>query len=191
MGTKLITNADIVPPPFTFNPLKHHLGYIRNLINTTITEQSEEKFLSLINGIGPQLTDIYLGGYSLPQILQSIKSQLCNLRSFEKETYEIWGDNSGKHYNFLELDDNSKWTFRLGEKEGRYIHFHPARLGCSVRMRGTTLKTALALKIIAKEKTALYSDTDYINTIRKNALNLSPIKDVKHFTAIRKIMDLI
>lgn len=191
MATKLITNADIVPPPFTFNPLKHHLGYIRDLINKTETEDSKENFFRLINGIGPQLTDIYYGGYSLSQILQSIKSQLCNLCSFEKEKYEKWVDNSGKHYNFLELEDHSKWTFRLGEKEGRYIHFHPARLSCSVRIRGTTLKTALALKIIAKENTSLYSDTDYINTIRKNALNLSPIKDVKHFTAIGKIMDLI
>jgi hypothetical protein len=191
METKLIINADVIPPPFTFNPLKHHLGFIREMIENTETGLSTENFFHLINETGPQLTDIYYGGYSVAQILQSIKSQLTNLCSFEKAAYEAWVDNSGKHYNFLELPDHSKWIFRLGEKEGRYIHFHPARLSISLRVRGATLKTALALKIMAKESTTLYSNTDYINTVRRNVLNLSPIKDIKHFTAIKKILELL
>jgi len=191
METNLIINTELVAPPFTFNPLKHHLGFIRDLISKTETDISKSEFFHLINSIGPQLTDIYYGDYSVEQLLGIIKSKLINISSFEKSAYETWVENSGKHYNFLELPDNSKWTFRLGEKKGRYIHFHPARLSSSFRIRGTTLRTAMALKIIAKEDDALYSNIDSINIIRKDELGLSPIKDIKHFTAIKKILDLM
>lgn len=191
METNLNINVDLIPPPFTFNPLKHHLGFIRELIYKTEAEGLKDEFFRLINEIGPQLTDIYCGGYSVEQLVELIKLQFHRLCLFEKTAYEVWVDNSGKHYNFLELPDHSKWTFRLGEKEGRYIHFHPARLSNSLRIRGTTLKTALALKIIAKEDTARYGDIDYINSVRENAINLSPIKDIKHFTAIKKILELL
>lgn len=191
METDLIRNADIIPPPYTFNPLKHHLGFIRELIRKSETGPSKDDFFYLISEIGPQLTDIYLGRYSVAQLLHYIELELVHLNSFERAAYEVWVDNSGRHYNILELPDHSKWTFRLGEKEGRYIHFHPARLSFSLRIRGNTLKTALALKILTKGNTALFGSTEYINTVRKNNLNLSPIKDIKNFTAIRKILDLM
>ncbi len=191
METKLIINPEQIAPPFAFNPLKHHLGFIRELLKRTEIDHREPEFFLLINGIGPQLTDIYFGDYSVEQLLEIIKTKLIQLASFEKPSYGNWVDNSGRHYNFLELPDKSKWTFRLGEKEGRYIHFHPARLSNSFRIRGTTLRTAMALKTITKGDKALYKDTAFINNIRKNSLGLSPIKDIKNFTAIKKILDLL
>jgi len=144
MKSKLIRNAEVIPPPYTFNPLKHHLGFIRELIKKTEAGLSKDDSFNLINEIGPQLTDIYYGRYSVAQLLQYVESKLIHLNSFEKAKYEVWVENSGKQYNFLELPDHSKWTFRLGKKEGRYIHLHPARLSFSLRIRGNSLKTALA-----------------------------------------------
>jgi hypothetical protein len=100
-------------------------------------------------------------------------------------------NNSGKDYNFLNLSDGSKWTFRKGEKTGRYIHFHPARTNGSVRIRGTTLRTAIGLKIIARDNLSLYKDKDFINSVRQERLQLSPIKSLSDFPAIRKVLDLL
>lgn len=191
METKLTTYADLIPPPFTFNPLKHHLGFIRELIHKTGKEISKEEFFRLINEISSQLTDIYTGNYPVNRLLEIMRMQLIHINSYEKSAYQDWVNNSGKHYNFLELPDKSRWTFRLGEKEGRYIHFHPARLSSSFRIRGTTLKTALAIKILAAGNVLLYNDTYFINDVRKNLLDLSPVKDIKHFTAMKKILDLM
>lgn len=188
---KVNINPDLIIPPFTFNPLKHHLGFIRELIKTAEGGADEKEIFRQINMIGPQLTDIYGGNYSLDQLLEEIKSKLIQLSSFEKNYYEAWVENSGKHYNLLELPDGSKWTFRKGEKKGRYIHFHPARMSCSVRVRGTTLRTALALKILAKGNTDLYRDSDFINEIRKNKLELSPVKNIRNFTALKKVLYLL
>jgi hypothetical protein len=188
---KLMINPDLVPSPFTFNPLKHHLGFIRQLLEYAASGENEAEVINLINTIGPQLTDIYYGDFSVEYILEEIKSILLQLSCFKMESYEKWVENSGKHYNLLELSDGSKWTFRKGEKRGRYIHFHPARLSHSVRVRGTTLRTALAIKLLARGNTELYQDSGFINEIRKSHLELSPIKNIQSFTAMKKVLDLL
>jgi hypothetical protein len=190
-ASKLMINPDLVPSPFTFNPLKHHLGFIRKLLDYAASEENQTEVFKWINTIGPQLTDIYYGELSVEHLLEEIQSRLVQLAAFEKPSYEKWLENSGKDYNLLDLSDGSKWTFRKGEKTGRYIHFHPARLSHSVRVRGTTLRTALATKILARENTNLYLNSDFINEIRKTRLELSPIKNIQNFTAMKRVLDLL
>jgi len=151
----------------------------------------ESEIFEIINSIGPQVTDIYRGLLSIDKILEIIKSQLEALSAYKKTYYDEWINKSGKDYNFLDLPDGSKWTFRKGEKKECYIHFHPARTNGSVRIRGTTLKTAIGLKIIAQEKLSLYSDIDFINTLRQQQLQLSPIKSISNFPAINRVLDLL
>ena len=153
--------------------------------------ENEKEIFDLINGIGPQLTDIYCGLLSLDELIDAIKSLLIEQSVYSQSAYDEWVRNSGKNYNFLELPDGSKWTFRRGEKTGRFIHFHPARTNGSIRVRGTTLKTAMGLKIIAKGNLLLYKDKEFINRVRQNYLQLSPVKSLSSFHAINKILDLL
>jgi hypothetical protein len=74
---------------------------------------------------------------------------------------------------------------------GKYIHFHPARTNGSIRVRGTTLKTAMGLKIIAKENLSLYQDKEFINSVRQKHLQLSPVKNLSSFSAITKVLRLL
>jgi hypothetical protein len=87
---KLMINPDLVPSPFTFNPLKHHLGFIRQLLEYAASGENEAEVINLINTIGPQLTDIYYGEFSVEYILEEIKSILLQLSCFKMEPYEKW-----------------------------------------------------------------------------------------------------
>ncbi len=189
--SKIVIKPDLIEPPFTFNPLKHHLGFIRDFIRKARLSVNESEVFDLINNIGPQVTDIYYGSLSVDQIISFVKLQLTELSVFEQLAYDEWVSNGGKDYNFLFLPDGSKWTFRKGEKKDCYIHFHPARTDGSVRVRGTTLKTALGLKIIAGDNFSLCQDKDFINHIRQERLQLSPIKSISNFPAIVKVLDLL
>jgi hypothetical protein len=188
---KIIIKPDLVAPPFAFNPLKHHLGFIRGFIKRAELMSYETGTFDLINSIGPQVTDIYCGLLSVDELIESIKSLLNSQSVYCLTSYDEWVRNSGKNYNFLDLPDGSKWTFRKGENPERYIHFHPARTNGSIRIRGTTLKTAMGLKIVAGENLSLYRDKEFINTLRQKRLQLSPVKSLSNFPAINKILDLL
>jgi hypothetical protein len=188
---KIVIKPDLVTQPFSFNPLKHHLGYIKEFVRKAQLFPNESETFELINSIGPQLTDIYCGLYSVDLILAKIRMQLEGLSAFSQPGYDEWIDKSGKDYNFLDLPDGSRWTFRKGEKKECYIHFHPARAIGSVRIRGTTLKTAIGLIVISKENSAFYKDINFINFLRQKRLQLSPIKSIANFPAIVRALDLL
>ena len=138
---KIIIKPDLIAPPFTFNPLKHHLGFIRRVIQEADLTAEEVEIFEVINSIGSTVTDIYCGDLSPKEIMIEVKAHLIRRSIFSRPEYEQWVWNSGKNYNFLELSDGSKWTFRKGEKTDRYVHFHPARTNGSIRVRGTTLNS--------------------------------------------------
>jgi hypothetical protein len=101
------------------------------------------------------------------------------------------GEELGQELQFPRIAGWIEMTFRKGEKTGRYIHFHPARTNGSVRVRGTTLRTAMGMKIIAGGDLSLYQDKEFINFVRQQRLQLSPIKSLSNFPAINKILDLL
>lgn len=171
--------------------MKHHLGFIKGFIKRAELLSNEPEIFEMINSIGPQVTDIYCGLLSVEGLIGEIKSILIKQSVYSQPVYDEWVRNSGKNYNFLDLSDGSKWTFREGEKTGRYIHFHPARTNGSIRVRGTTLKTAMGLKILAGENLSLYRDKEFINSLRQNQLQLSPVKSLLNFPAINKVLDLL
>ena len=186
----LVNKPLFIAPPFTFNPMKHHLGFIREFIRQAELFPEQDIF-GAINSIGPHVTDLYFGQLSIQQIISSISSQLIQLSAFNHQGYLEWIGNSGKDYNFMQLPDGSKWTFRVGEKAERYVHFHPGRLSFSIRVRGNTLRTALGLRIMVKDDRSLYQDKEFINRVRQHYLGLSPIKNLIGFTAISKVLDLM
>lgn len=88
--------------------------------------------------------------------------------------------------------DQSVWIVKEGENTDRYIHIHPAKNSVNTtRVRATTLKTVIALKIVLKNPR-----TDYqpilaeVNNIRIKYLGLSPVKNLQKEKGILKLWQL-
>jgi hypothetical protein len=123
---KLMINPDLVPSPFTFNPLKHHLGFIRQLLEYAASGENEAEVINLINTIGPQLTDIYYGDFSVEYILEEIKSILLQLSCFKMESYEKWVEiqESITIYWSFQMDQNGLFA-KAKKGEDTFIFIRP------------------------------------------------------------------
>lgn len=179
------------PLPFVFNALKHHLPVIREMIRRVGEEPAlQEEAFALLEPIGAPATDIYTGTLAVEQIREEIVAQLQLQGNFGEADYSVWIMGSGKGYRFLGLSDGSRWLFRLGEKPGRYIHFHPAKYSpLSFRVRGSTLKTAVAVRISFPIEE--HPSLKLINQVRQQRLGLSPVKSVAENAGIGKLLRIL
>ena len=166
--------------PFLFNPLKHHLGYIRKFIRDY---RSEIQCLrSDLSDIGNSQMDVYSGTLSIRDLTEEIIYYLSTCLSVDKDLY-IKLINEYKGYFVIALSDHSKWVLRIGYPPNRYIHFHPARKSpYSFRITANTLKTLIAASIISNN----YIGLNDINLARQQVLGLGPIKRLSRTQGIGK-----
>jgi hypothetical protein len=175
-----------IPVPVTFNPHKHHFGFLMEEINywKKMDWQSVEEEMRVI---GTNLLDLYLGKLSVEEICTE------SIDFFDRE--KISGPKEFKkwlkppNYQKIELSDKSVWVVKEGNNEIRYIHIHPAKDSPhSIRVRGATLKTVLALKT-KEEKldSGQLSDLKKVNHIRKEYLQLSPVKSLERGKGIARL----
>ena len=192
MGSLKIANYFDVPPPFVFNPLKHHLGYIRLLITQLVRQQPDDGELQkILSGIGAPMTDIYFGELSVQKILDTTSTILKEQNLFSLSSYREWLENE-KMYRFLELPDASKWIFLEGRNEDRYIHFHPAKYSeLTFRVRGSTLRTVIAVKIKGADHLENGFNVSFVNKIRSSLLGLSPVKRIVRDRGIGRLMQML
>lgn len=192
MGSLKVHNYFDVPPPFVFNPLKHHLGYIRQFIAQSISRKPDERELQeILSGIGAPMTDIYFGEIPVQEILDTVFNNLQNEHSLSLSSYREWLKNE-KLYRFMELPDASKWIFLEGRNEERYIHFHPAKYSeFTFRVRGSTLRTVIAVKIKSAGRPENWYNVGFVNAIRSSLLGLSPVKRVVRNRGIGRLMQMI
>lgn len=175
-----------IPVPVTFNPHKHHFRFLMEQINywKKLDWQIVEEEMRVI---GTNLHDLYLGKLSVEEICEE------SIHFFNKE--KISGPEEFKkwlnplNYRKIELSDNSVWVVKEGVNNVRYIHIHPAKNSpYSIRVRGATLKTVLALK--TKEKMLAsnnLTDLKKVNHIRKEFLQLSPVKSLDRGKGISRL----
>jgi hypothetical protein len=174
--------------PITFNPHKHHLGFLQNQL---IIWQNQE--CHIVNNellcIGNNLIDLYYGRLSVDDILNEShkffkKTGISNSGKLEQWLHPF-------EYRKIILSDKSLWIIKKGTDSKRFIHIHPAKNSpFSVRVRATTLKTVIALKIqsdIDKEDT-IHLDT--VNRIRTTYLGLSPIKNLERGKGISRLWNI-
>lgn len=192
MGILKIHNYFDVAPPFVFNPLKHHLGYIRRFITEAIGLKPDDGELQeILSGIGAPMTDIYFGELSVYEILDTTSTMLKEQEVISLSSYREWLNNE-KLYRFLELPDASKWIFLEGRNEERYIHFHPAKYSeFTFRVRGSTLRTVIAVKIKGADQPENWFNVSFVNEIRSSLLSLSPVKHVVQNRGIGRLMQVI
>jgi hypothetical protein len=192
MGSLKIANYFDVPPPFVFNPLKHHLGYIRLLITQLVRQQPDDGELQeILSGIGAPMTDIYMGDLSVGEILEDVSNQLKIDHVRSLASYREWLKNE-KQYRFISLPDASKWIFLEGRNEERYIHFHPAKYSeLTFRVRGSTLRTVIAVKIKGADRLENGFNVSFVNKIRSSLLGLSPVKRIVRDRGIGRLMQML
>ena len=154
-----------IPEPFLFNPLKHHLGYVREFINRSTEGGFIEDFEDIINRLkhlGTSVMDIYTGPLSVNALCIEIKELLRDNDIINEKDFSVWTGIKTNEFRIITLSDSSKWTLKYHNNETRYVHFFPSRSHsdgsltvASFRVKSNTLKTAVLYNILIGK--------DYIN----------------------------
>lgn len=183
---------DFIQLPILFNPLKHHIDFIKESIkkysdsnnNSLIFEKPEIK-------IGENNIDIYTGELSVNSIVKEVLQLLSNYVC-DKYLFFEHIDQLKERYFTIELSDQSKWVILKGEFKERFIHIHPAKkTKHSIRVKANTLKTVFYFIVFQNRYNHNGPITQNINSIRQQYLNLSPIKSFSSANSIMKLYDLL
>jgi len=163
---------------------------VRMLIS--ITKQSGPHVLKrYIQYFGNSTTDLYTGNMHEKEIaaycLDGIKKEI----TINKDAYEKWIVSSAGCYQTIILPDNSEWILKIGNIHGRYVHIHPGRnVPHTVRVKANVLKTCFFVQVHSRLSKKDPLNIDLINQVRKDILNLSPIKFVTYNHELGRIIDL-
>jgi len=172
--------------PVTFNPLKHHFGFIMKKIEDWQKEdwQVTEKELLYM---GNNLLDLYYGELSVTEIIHECNHLLQKESLNDSQKLAKWLH--PEEYRKIVLSDSSIWIIKAGTDNNRFIHIHPAKNSpFSIRVRGTTLKTVVALKTEAGNREKDFElNVKMVNRIRTGHLNLSPVKSLEKDKGIARV----
>jgi len=178
-----------IPEPFLFNPLKHHLGYIREFINLRTNQDSIDDIKNLVRELkhlGTSVTDVYTGSLSVIDICREIDEIVC-CRELGPVIPTITSE-------IISLSDGSQWTIKYHNDKLRYIHIFPARIysngsqpAGSLRIKSNTLKTAVLYNILIGKD---YINKEDLNNVRIR-LGLSPVKSTTDSGAVLEMIDIL
>ena len=167
-----------IPLPFSFSPLKHLFKYQTGYISSGRSDKIAAIKNDLLS-IGENLMDVYCGPMSIHPICNEIIEYLTLHGISNRNKYlNFLGD---EEYIIVRCSDSTRWVIRLSENPERYVHIHPAKKSPNTfRIKGTTLKTVMASLILIHDSDGSKSpDLAFVNKIRKEMLNLSPVKSLE------------
>lgn len=180
-----------IPEPLLFNPLKHHLGFIKEFINLRTESESTDDIKDLIRELkhlGTSVMDIYTGSLPVIQICKEVEDFLKQKELLTRDPFSLWAGKNIKSYRIITISDSSQWTLKYHNNELRYVHIFPARSSPhSFRVKANTLKSAL-LYIILIGKDFITGDD--LNKVRP-LLGLSPVKDTFDTEAILEMIEIL
>lgn len=178
-----------IPLPITFNTHKHHFQFLKRQIENWKANDWHEVQMEM-KCIGENLLDFYTGNMDVKQICEECLFYFWHENINDYASFKKWlGTNE---YRKIQSSDKSKWIIKEGMDMSRYLHIHPAKYCVQThRIRAITLKTVLALEVqsitISKN---MKENLNQVNCIRKNYLQLSPVKSLNHNKGILKIWKL-
>ena len=186
----MITDYQI-PEPFLFNPLKHHLGFIKEFINLRVDGESNDDIKNLIKELkhlGTSVMDVYTGLLSEFNICKEVEDFLKKGKFIQRESFLKWAGGRMTDFKIISLSDGSQWTLKYHDNEIRYIHIFPARSSPhSFRVKSNTLKSAVLYNIMIGKD---YISNDDLNKVRP-LLGLSPVKDTVDNEAILEMIEIL
>ena len=181
----------LIPIPLLFNPLKHHLGFIREFVNLNIEIGYTTERLPLLKELkhlGGSVMDVYSGPLTPEEICNELLSFLKRIKLAKKTLFINWGGKDPKEFKTISLSDESNWVLKYYDHEERYVHCFPARLSPhTFRIKANTLKSAILYQIfIGKD----FISEENLNIARAIA-GLSPVKDVFDAEAITEMIEIL
>jgi hypothetical protein len=179
-----------IPEPFLFNPVKHHLGFIKDFINLYV-DNSFTDIQSLtrdIKHIGWSVMDIYTGTLSINRIFIESEEYLKLNNIFERESYSEWAGMKTDCFRIISLSDGSRWNMKYHNNPLRFIHIFPARNSQhTFRVKANTLKSALIYTILVGKDFVTGEDLNKVRPL----LGLSPVKDSIDTEAILEMIEIL
>ncbi len=178
---------DKIPEPIAFNTWKHHLGFVKDSIQS-FEKGSLQNLAQQLIFIKGSILDLYTGNLTPPEISSQVLIYLTYQGNSISPKYISWL-NAGNNFRNIELSDGSEWTLTHGRFPNRYIHIHPARNSVNIiRVRSGTLKVAILFSALNKDSKNEIS-LKAINEIRVNYLKLSPVKSINSSGSLRLLVN--
>jgi hypothetical protein len=169
------------------NALKHHIRAITRLT----ADGSVAELPQRLKVLGSSQMDLYLGDLEETDISREVLQALSVLNIHTEQQYRDWLEQH-HHYRSVTLSDSSVWILRLGKESDRYIHLHPGRYSPeTVRVKAAVLKTAIATWAYLKNGLISEVNEDALNRVRKEVLELPPLKSLAESRAILKMIGII
>ena len=182
-----------IPVPFMFNALKHHRGFVQQIIRSARQDvQVRQLLVDELDKLGNLMMDFYLGALTPLDICRDIKKYLLAQGCFAANSYAKWLAVSKGKYRLVEISDGSRWTLLAGREAGRFVHVHPARYSpLTMRMRALPFKTAAMLLAISEMDCSSEHILESANETRKLYFDEPPIKYTGATKNILKILALL
>ena len=177
-----------IPEPFQFNPLKHHLAFIREFVSENELTTDKNAFIRKVRRIGTSIMDVYSGKLMIEDILDETGSYLKEKKINVPELFADWAGRTVSEFRMTELSDSSQWILKFHDSERRYVHIFPARLSPhTFRVKANTLKSAIAYLVVIGKDFITESD---LNRTRM-MIDLSPVREVAETESITEMIDII
>jgi hypothetical protein len=180
-----------IPGPVLFNPLKHHLGFIREfmLMNTDPDPEPDQKVLiKELRHLGTSVMDVYTGSLKISEICSQVIAFLKERDLTSEALFSEWTGTKARDFRIIQLSDNSQWTLKYYNNLRRFVHIFPARESShSFRVKSNTLKTAILYYILIGKD---FITGDDLNKVRP-LLGLSPVKDPVDTRAITEMIEIL
>jgi hypothetical protein len=123
--------------------------------------------------------DLYHGPLGPAEIGRLVIARLAVDGLLEPAAYRDWVTGGGGYRTLDLTGDLSRWVFRLGAEESRYIHLHPGRWApLTCRVRGNVLKTAVMALAYTRTHGGDPLDIGVVNHVRHAFLDLPPVARV-------------
>jgi hypothetical protein len=180
-----------IPGPVLFNPLKHHLGFIREFMfmNSDSDIYPEQKgLIKELKHLGTSVMDVYTGPLSIGEICSEVMTFLNERELTAENQYSVWAGTKARDFRIISLSDDSQWTLKYHDNKRRFVHIFPARGSRhSFRVKSNTLKSAILYYILIGKD---FITGDDLNKVRP-LLGLSPIKDPMDTRAITEMIEIL
>lgn len=180
-----------LPKPIAFNCWKHHLGFVRNILDKQTNYSKSDIFLrEIVQFIGESQFDYYLGTLDVFTLSNEVIDFLKSENAFSHNNYKEWLYSEGADYRCISLSDGSNWTLRLGQADDRYIHIHPSRHSKkTIRVKSSSLKTAYVFLFYYGLSDSEISIVK-VNFVRSKFAKLPSLKLTSPLAAISRILNL-
>lgn len=180
-----------LPEPIIFNPLKHHLSYIREYIGKRLRSENLYDIVNLVKElkcIGTSVMDVYKGSLKVQDICKESVHFLGSHDLKDRLGFADWVGMYYYNFKIITLSDTSLWMLKYNDDTSRYVHLFPARMSPhSFRVKANTLKSAIIYYIVIGKD---YITREDLNSARA-LIGLSPVKSPEETEAIIEMIEIL